>query len=181
MNSSSGQTDAARAYFELGGRTLLTEACTQIEQDGCTSTPPPGLSHRSLLYPDWTSVTPERTYHIVTQQPSPTQLAEKCSPTIPTSLISQESSPSSPHSTGLNPKPHPPQLPSPQPEPDMAGKNPKDSPPGATHRPEVGSPSNPINIDDADMINQLYAGTYDLGDDDPPTPQSNTSSNTRQK
>ncbi|EGO22320.1 hypothetical protein SERLADRAFT_440340 [Serpula lacrymans var. lacrymans S7.9] len=49
------------------------------------------------------------------------------------------------------------------------------------HRPEAGSPSNPISVDDADMINQLYAETHNLGDDDPPTPQPNTSSNTRQK
>ncbi|EGN96469.1 hypothetical protein SERLA73DRAFT_76426 [Serpula lacrymans var. lacrymans S7.3] len=47
--------------------------------------------------------------------------------------------------------------------------------------PKPGSPSNPINVDDTDMINQLYAGTYNLGDDNPPTPQSDTSSNTRQK
>ncbi|EGO25836.1 hypothetical protein SERLADRAFT_437562 [Serpula lacrymans var. lacrymans S7.9] len=60
-------------------------------------------------------------------------------------------------------------------------KSPKDSPPGTMRRPEAGSPSNPINVDNADMVNQLYAGTYNLGDDDCPTPQSNTSSNTRQK
>ncbi|EGO25835.1 hypothetical protein SERLADRAFT_437561 [Serpula lacrymans var. lacrymans S7.9] len=113
MNSLSGQTDAAKAYLELGGRTLLTEAHTRIERDGCLSTPPPGLSHRSLLYPDRTSVTPERTYHIVTRQPPPTQLAEKYIPTIPTSPISQELSTSSPRSTGGNPKPQPPQSPPP--------------------------------------------------------------------
>ncbi|EGN99704.1 hypothetical protein SERLA73DRAFT_135060, partial [Serpula lacrymans var. lacrymans S7.3] len=56
-------------------------------------------------------------------------------------------------------------------------KGKKDSPSGAMHRPETGSPSNPINVDnDAAMIDQLYAGTYNLGDDDPTTPQSNTSS-----
>ncbi|EGN92727.1 hypothetical protein SERLA73DRAFT_146603, partial [Serpula lacrymans var. lacrymans S7.3] len=56
-------------------------------------------------------------------------------------------------------------------------KGQKDSPPGTMHRPKTGFPSNPINVDDdAAMINQLYAGTYDLGDDDPTTPQSNTSS-----
>ncbi|EGN94837.1 hypothetical protein SERLA73DRAFT_143714, partial [Serpula lacrymans var. lacrymans S7.3] len=61
-------------------------------------------------------------------------------------------------------------------------KGQKDSPPGAMHRPETDSPSNPINVDDdAAMIDQLYAGMYDLGDDDPTTPQSDTSSNTRQR
>ncbi|EGO20789.1 hypothetical protein SERLADRAFT_442135 [Serpula lacrymans var. lacrymans S7.9] len=61
-------------------------------------------------------------------------------------------------------------------------KGQKDSPPGTMHRPETGSPSNPINVDDdAAMIDQFYAGTYDLGDDDPTTPQSDTSSNTQQR
>ncbi|EGO03071.1 hypothetical protein SERLA73DRAFT_131559 [Serpula lacrymans var. lacrymans S7.3] len=63
MSSLSGKTDAARAYLKLGRRTLLTEVCMWIERDSCTSTPPPGLSRQSLLYPDWTSVTPEHTYH----------------------------------------------------------------------------------------------------------------------
>ncbi|EGN99440.1 hypothetical protein SERLA73DRAFT_73962 [Serpula lacrymans var. lacrymans S7.3] len=61
-------------------------------------------------------------------------------------------------------------------------KGQKDSLPGAMHRPETGSPSNPINVDDdAAMIDQLYAGMYNLGDDNPTTPQSNASSNTRQR
>ncbi|EGO03147.1 hypothetical protein SERLA73DRAFT_129392, partial [Serpula lacrymans var. lacrymans S7.3] len=61
-------------------------------------------------------------------------------------------------------------------------KGQKDSPPGAMHKPKTGSPSNPINVDDdAAMINQLYTGTYNLGDDDPTTSQSNTSSNTQQR
>ncbi|EGO04920.1 hypothetical protein SERLA73DRAFT_68578 [Serpula lacrymans var. lacrymans S7.3] len=61
-------------------------------------------------------------------------------------------------------------------------KGQKDSPPGTMHRPETGSPSNPINVDDnAAMIDQLYTGTYNLGDDDPTTPQSDTSSNTRRR
>ncbi|EGO18760.1 hypothetical protein SERLADRAFT_403547, partial [Serpula lacrymans var. lacrymans S7.9] len=74
MSSLSGQTDAAKAYLELGGKILLTEARTWIEQDGYTSTPPPGLSRRSPLYPDQISVTPELTYPTVTPQPPPTQL-----------------------------------------------------------------------------------------------------------
>ncbi|EGO18792.1 hypothetical protein SERLADRAFT_443763 [Serpula lacrymans var. lacrymans S7.9] len=61
-------------------------------------------------------------------------------------------------------------------------KGQKDSLPGAVHRPETGSPSNPINIDDdAAMIDQLYTGMYNLGDDNPTTPQSDTSSKTRQR
>ncbi|EGO22644.1 hypothetical protein SERLADRAFT_378655, partial [Serpula lacrymans var. lacrymans S7.9] len=74
MNSLSGQTDAAKAYLELGGKILLTEARTRIERDGYTSTPPPGLSRRSPLYPDQISVTPELTYPTATPQPPPTQL-----------------------------------------------------------------------------------------------------------
>ncbi|EGO01351.1 hypothetical protein SERLA73DRAFT_72297 [Serpula lacrymans var. lacrymans S7.3] len=215
MNSLSGQTDAAKAYLELGGKILLTEARTRIERDGYTSTPPPGLSRRSPLHPDQISVTPELTYPTATPQPPPTQLAEKYIPTVPTSPTSQGSNPSSPRSTGSNPEPLPPQSPLPRPVPNAqtrrltkrrgarlgrqevilqipavrtpsnrqshTSKSPKDSPPGVTHRPETGSPSNPINVDDADMIDQLYAGTYNLGDDNPPTPKSDTSSNTRQK
>ncbi|EGN96211.1 hypothetical protein SERLA73DRAFT_76189 [Serpula lacrymans var. lacrymans S7.3] len=60
-------------------------------------------------------------------------------------------------------------------------KKQKGSLPGAMRSPEAGSPSNPINVDDAKMIDQLYTGTYDLGDDNPPTPQFNTSSNTQRK
>ncbi|EGO18791.1 hypothetical protein SERLADRAFT_443762 [Serpula lacrymans var. lacrymans S7.9] len=117
MNSLNGQTDAAKACLELGGRTLLTEARTRIERDGYTSTPPPGLSHQSLSYPERTSVTPERTYHIVTQQPLSTQLVEEYIPTAPTSPISQELSPSSPRSIGLNPKPPSPPSSPPRPVP----------------------------------------------------------------
>ncbi|EGO00513.1 hypothetical protein SERLA73DRAFT_71535 [Serpula lacrymans var. lacrymans S7.3] len=190
------------------GKILLTEARTRIEQDGCTGTPPPNLSHRSLLYPEQTSVTLEPTYHIVTQQPPSTLSVEKYIPTVPTSPISQELNPSSPCSIGSNPKPQTSQLPPPRPVPNSLSRRRLMNQRGAQHgRQEVilqipagrtplkrqshtsgsqknsppGCPSNPINVDDTDMINQLYAGTYDLEGDDPPTPQSNTSSNTRQK
>ncbi|EGO04694.1 hypothetical protein SERLA73DRAFT_68368 [Serpula lacrymans var. lacrymans S7.3] len=173
------------------------------------------LANRDV-HADRTSVTPERTYHIVTQHPPPTQSVEKYIPTIPTSLILQESSPSSPCPIGSNPKPLSPPSSPPRPVPNTQtchltnrrgarrgqqevilqipaartpserqsrmSKGQKGSPPGATRRPETGSPSNPINVDDdAAMIDQLYAGTYTLGDDDPTTPQSDTSSNTRRK
>ncbi|EGN99295.1 hypothetical protein SERLA73DRAFT_73832 [Serpula lacrymans var. lacrymans S7.3] len=216
MSSSNGQTDTAREYLESGGRILLNKARTWIEQDGCMSTPPPSLSLWSLSYPDQISVTPERTYHIITRRPTPIPLGEKYIPTVPTSPILQESSHSSPRSIESNPKPLSPPSSPPRPVPNTQArrltnwrgaqrgrqeailripaartpskrqsrmsKGQKGSPPGAMHRPETGSPSNPINVDDdAAMINQLYTGTYDLGDDNPTTPQSDTSSNTRQK
>ncbi|EGO04968.1 hypothetical protein SERLA73DRAFT_68620 [Serpula lacrymans var. lacrymans S7.3] len=107
--------------------------------------------------------TPKLTYHIVAQQPPSTLSAEEYIPTVPTSPILQGSSPSSPRSIGSNPKPPTSQSPPPRPQEVI-----------------LQIPAT-INVDDADMINQLYAGTYDLGDDNPPTPQSDTLSNTRQK
>ncbi|EGO02275.1 hypothetical protein SERLA73DRAFT_71419 [Serpula lacrymans var. lacrymans S7.3] len=216
MSSLNGQTDAAREYLESGGRILLTKAHTRIERDGCTTTPPPGLSHQSRLYLDWTSVTPERTYHIITRRPSPIPPGGKYISTAPTSPAGHQLNLSPPTSTLSSPKPPPSQSPPPRPvqnaqtchltnqrgtwrghqetilqipavrtpskRQSCTSRSQKGSPPGATRRPETGSPSNPINVDDnAAMIDQLYAGMYNLGDDDPTTPQSDTSSNTRQK